>query len=143
MWTGSTAARVADLVGRAVADAPLDAAARQPDGESVRIVIAAGLLAGLSHGEAAEFAPPDHQRLVEQTALVQVRQQARDRPVRLAGELLVVALDVGVAVPGELVVHAPGVDLDEAHAALDQSAGGEALAGDVVAARVADAIEPS
>ena len=53
-----------------------------------------------------------------------------------------VPLDVGVAVPGELVLHAARVDLDEADAALDQPAGGQALAGDVVATGVVDAVEP-
>ncbi len=37
----------------------------------------------------------------------------------------------------------PGVDLDEADAALDQAAGRQALPGDVVAAGVVDAVEPS
>ena len=134
---------VADLVGLAVADAALDAAAGHPDGEAVRVVVAAGLLAGLGDRQAAELAAPDHQRLVEQPALVEVGQQAGDRLVGLAGELLVVPLDVGVAVPGELVVHAARVDLDEADAALDQAAGRQALAGDVVATRVVDAVELS
>ena len=78
---------VADLVGRAVADAALDAAAGHPDGEAVRIVVAAGLLACLRDRQPAELAAPDHQRLVEQAALVEVRQQAGDRLVGLAGEL--------------------------------------------------------
>ncbi len=94
-------------------------------------------------GQPAELAAPDHQRLVEQSALVEVRQQAGDRLVGLAGELLVISLDVDVAIPGELVFHAAGVDLDETHASLDQAPGRQALARDMVAARVADAVEPS
>src|SRR5262249_31075849 len=93
------------------------------------------------HREPPELAAPDYQSLVEQAALFQVLQQARDRLVRLAGELLVVALDVDMAVPRALVFHPPGVDLDEPHPALDQAAGGEALPREVVASRVADAVE--
>ena len=68
---------VADLVRLAVADAPLDAAAGQPGGEAVGVVVAAGLVAGLRDRQAAELAAPDHQRLVEQPALGQVGQQRR------------------------------------------------------------------
>ena len=50
----------ADVVGRAVADAALDAAAGHPDREAVGIVIAA--VAALAHRRAAELAAPDHQR---------------------------------------------------------------------------------
>ena len=103
---GVDGGRVADLVGCAVTDAALDAAAGQPDGERAGIVIAAGLLAGLGDRQPAELAAPDHQGLVEQPALFEVLQQAGDRLIGLAGELLVVALDVDVAVPGELVLHA-------------------------------------
>ena len=100
-----------------------------------------GLLAGLGDRQAAEFAAPDHQGLVEQPALVEVGEQAGDGLVGLAGELLVVALDIDVAVPGELILHAAGVDLDEADAPLDQAAGGQALAGNVLAARIVQAVE--
>ena len=69
----------ADRVGRAVDGAPLDAAAGQPHGEAVRVVVAA--LALLRHRHPAELAAPDDQRLVEQPAPLQVGQQAGDRLV--------------------------------------------------------------
>ena len=100
-WTAFDGRLVADLVGLAVVDAALHAAAGQPGGEAVRVVVAARLVAGLGDRQPAELAPPDHQRLVEQPALLQVGQQAGDRPVGLAGELAVVPLDVDVAVPGD------------------------------------------
>ena len=78
---------------------------------------------------------------VEQAALLEVGEQAGDRRVGLAGELAVVVLDVGVAVPAPLVLHAAGVDLHEAHAALDQPAGDQALLGEVVAALVVEAVQ--
>jgi hypothetical protein len=77
--------------------------------------------------------------------LLQVAEQAGNGVVgfagELGGELGVVALDVDVAIPAPLVLHAAGVDLDEADAALDHPPGDQALAGDVAAARVVEAIE--
>ena len=49
--------------------------------------------------------------------------------------------DVGVSIPRELVVHAAAVDLDEADAALDESAGGEALEGHVLAVGLVEPVE--
>ena len=55
---------VAEVVGRAVGLAALDAAAGQPDAEAVGVVVAA--VAALRAGRAAELAAPEDQRLVEQ-----------------------------------------------------------------------------
>ena len=65
----------AELVGRAVDDAALDAAAGQPDREAVGVVVAA--VAALRPGRAAELGRPDDQRLVEQAALLQVLRAGR------------------------------------------------------------------
>src|SRR5262249_25531177 len=81
----------ADGVGGAEDLAALDAAAGQPHGEAVRVVVAAGR--ALAHGRAAELASPDHQRRVEQAARLEVAQQASDGPVALAAEPAVVLLD--------------------------------------------------
>ena len=84
---------VAELVGRAVGRAALDAAAGQPDGEAPVVVVAAHrrLAADqLDRRRAAELAAADHQRLVEQAAPLQIGQQRRDRAVDLAGQLAVV-----------------------------------------------------
>ncbi len=70
----------ADLVGRAVDDAPLDAAAGQPGAEALRVVVAA---VGLGAGRAAELGAPDDDRLVEQPALLEVLEQAGDGQVDL------------------------------------------------------------
>ena len=45
-----------------------DAAAGHPHREGVDVVVAADVLADLAHRRAAELAPPDDQRLVEQAA---------------------------------------------------------------------------
>ena len=60
---------VAELVGLAVGDAGLDAAAGQPDGKALDVMVAA---VALVHRRAAELAAPDHQRVVQQAALLQV-----------------------------------------------------------------------
>src|SRR5262245_40832225 len=117
---------VAELVGLAVVHAALRPAAGEPVGEGVRIVVAAGA-ALLHQRQAAEFAAPDHERLVEQAAGVKIGQEGGDRLVGLAGELRVVRHDVLMPVPAPLVLHSAGVDLHEAHAALDHAAGDQAL----------------
>ena len=45
--------------------ARLDAAAGQPHGEGVRVVVPAVVAAALDHRRAAELAAPDHERVVE------------------------------------------------------------------------------
>ena len=88
----------------------------------------------LGDGRPAELAAPDHQRVVEQAALLQVGQERGDRPVPLAGELAVVRFEVVVVVPG-LAGAAP--DLDEPHAALEQPPGDQELPGRACRGRTA------
>ena len=81
-------------------------------------------LADLAHRRAAELAAPDDQRVVEQAALLQVADQRRRGPVDLAADLSRSPSGLaGVAV----VVPVGVVELDEAHAALDQPAGQQAV----------------
>ena len=61
----------AELVGGAVDDAALDAAAGQPHREALAVVIAA--LAALRRQRAAELAALDHQHLSDQAARLQIR----------------------------------------------------------------------
>src|SRR5687768_13782387 len=64
---------VTQVVGRAVGRARLDAAAGQPDGEAVRVVIAAeefGAAALLVECRAAELAPPHDERVAQHAALL-------------------------------------------------------------------------
>ena len=85
---------VAVVVGLAVGDAGLHAAAGQPDGEAARMMVAAvvvGRELALAVDRAAELAAPDDQRVVEQAALLQVLTSAARRLVgvaALAGDLL-------------------------------------------------------
>src|SRR6516164_8067517 len=70
----------AQLVGRTDGAAALHAAAGHPHGEAGRVVVAALALAagvGLGDRRAAELAAPDHERLVQETAALEVGEQAR------------------------------------------------------------------
>ena len=118
---------VAIVVGRAEDGAAFDAAAGQPDGESVRVVIAA--VGALGHRRAAELATPDHESRFQQTPGFQVAKQGGDRLVDGAGIVLMPVLEIAVLVP------AVGADVraeqfDEPDAALDQSPRDQALAGE-------------
>src|SRR5262245_42185158 len=76
---------VTELVGGAVDVAAVDAAAREPHREAVRIVVASGRLAGVArfgqfdHRRSTEFAAPDHQRFVEKPALLKVLEKGANR----------------------------------------------------------------
>ena len=108
----------------------------------MRVVIAARLVARLRNRQPAELAGTDHQRRIQQAALLQVGQQGGDRLVGFAGELPMVAGDVDVAVPAQFVLHAAAINLHEPHAPLDQPPGQQRLPGEVAALRLSiDAVE--
>ena len=107
----------------------------------VRVVVSTGFTTGLSDGEAAEFPAPDHQRVLEQATGGHIGEQCSDGFVSFAGELAMIALNVIMAVPGSLIFHAAGIDLYEANATLQKSAGGEALFGEMFALRVIEAVQ--
>ena len=76
----------AEVIALAERDAGLDAAARQPHRECVRMMVAA-VAAALHHRRAAELAAPDHQRVLEQAALLQILDQRRGSLVRVVAVL--------------------------------------------------------
>ena len=76
---------IPDVVGRAIDEPGLHAPAGHPDRVAVRIVVAA--VASLRHRRAAKLTGPDNQRVLQQTARLQVLQQSRDRLVDLIGVL--------------------------------------------------------
>src|SRR2546430_999524 len=81
-----------NLIGRADHLAALHSAASHPDGEAIRIVIpamavAAAVGAAIGSRRAAEFAAPDYQRALQQSARFQVGEQSRNGVVYLAGLL--------------------------------------------------------
>ena len=74
------------VVGGAVDEAALDAAAGEPGGEDLVMMFAAGVGGLFVVGGAAEFGGPDDERFVEQAPLLQVRDQGGDRLVDVFGE---------------------------------------------------------
>ena len=120
-----------EFVGRAVDLASLHAAARQPAGEAVVIVIAAVDLAGvgsrsgkLDGRSPSKFAAPQDERFIEQPAFFQIAEQRADRFVALACQAAVIDLDVVVVVP-RLALAVP--KLDEANASFDEASGDQKL----------------
>lgn len=105
------------------------------------IVVATWFFCFLGQGEAPELTAPDDQGVVEEPALFEVCEEAGDGDVRFSGKLGMIPDDVFVTVPGALVFHATGVDLDEADTAFDHATGGETLAGEVIAVRAIDSVE--
>ncbi len=105
----------------------LDAAAGQPDGEAAGMMVAAvvgGRQLALAVDGPAEFAAPDDQRVVEQAALLEVRDEGGRRLIGVAA----LAGDLGGQV--RVLVPAAVEELDEPHAALGQPAGQQAVGGE-------------
>ena len=75
----------AEFVGRAEARAAFDAGAHHPAGEPVRIVIATGG-ACLVGRHAAELGRPEHERIVQQAALLQIGQQCGGGLIEESGQ---------------------------------------------------------
>ena len=77
------------------------------------------VLADFSVGRASEFAAPDDQRVVEQPALLEVRDERRGRLVAVPAKLAVTFVVVGVRVPG-LIVVTDVIDCHKTDPVLDQ-----------------------
>ncbi len=128
----------AELVGRAVDDAALDAAAGQPGAEALRMMVAA---VALAPGRAAELRAPDDERLVQQAAPLEVLQQPGDRQIDLRRQLARgCVLMPRVRVP-RAAAAAAVEDLHEAHAALDQPPGRQAELAERLRGVVVQAVE--
>src|SRR4051794_19219522 len=109
-------------------EAAFDAAAGQPAGEAVNVVVPA--IAALGAGGAAELGAEDDNRLLEQAAPLEIHEQGADRLVDGAGVVRVVAAQVAMSIPGAGPAAAM-LDLHEADAALDHAPRGEALRAEI------------
>ena len=87
-WTLSLGDGDAVLVGGAVDDAPLDAAASQPRGKGLVMMLAAQRIGLGVVGRAAELGGPHHEGRVEHAAAFQIANQAGNRPVDVLGQAL-------------------------------------------------------
>ncbi len=119
---------VAEVVGFAVRNAPLDAAAGQPHAEVARVMVAAVVFPGqgsLRIDGASEFSAPDHQCAIEQAALLEVGQQGRRRLVGVVTLGRDVARQVAMLVPTAMQ-NLDGADATLNHPPGQQCAGREA-----------------
>ena len=117
---------VREVVGLAQGHAGLDSGAGHPDGEAARVMVSPVVRRGelaLRIDRAAEFAAPDDQRVIQKSALLQVDDQRRRRHVGVVALAADLVRQVAVLVPAHVV------KLDEAHAALGQTAGQQAIRG--------------
>src|SRR5690606_38414410 len=112
------------LVSLAHADASLDAAPGHPDGEAVGIVVAA--VAALGEGGAPELSRPDHEGRFEQTGALEIPDQRGDGLVDCQAVFGMAVEKFAVLVPA-IAVAARAGQFDEAHPALDETAGEETL----------------
>ena len=117
---------VAEVVGAAVFDAGLHAAAGEPDGEAAAVVVAAHVgspslpwLKTVRPNSVSE----DDERVFEHAALLEVVEQRGGGLVDVAALVGQLALDRDVLVPAAVE------ELHEADAALEQAAGQEAVRG--------------
>ena len=97
-WTGLTHGVHAQIVGFAVTEARLHAAAGHPDGEGIGMMVAAParpiVEVALNERRAAEFSAPNDQRVVQESALLKVADQG--------GARLVGVFALGVELGGQL-----------------------------------------
>ena len=99
-----------------------------PEGEGVDVMVAADGVAILSHRCAAELATPNDERVVEQSALLQVQHQGGTRLIDIAADLL----EVGVEILSGTTVTVPVrvIELHETDISLDQTTGQQAVRGE-------------
>ena len=76
-----------EFVGRAVNRPAFDTAAGQDSRERILIMIATGVVVAvaIAHWLASEFTAPDHQRAIEETALLEVGDERGERLIDFAG----------------------------------------------------------
>jgi hypothetical protein len=97
------------IVGHAVSVAAANAAAGQPDGEGLGVVVAAGLLAfALGGGSAAEFTAEKYESILEHAAHFQIAEQRGDRLIDLGAAFGQTFVDGTVMIPAGLTPQTAG-----------------------------------
>ena len=118
----------AEFVGLANHRAGLSAAAGEPHGEGVNVVVTAGGIAVLAHRGAAEFAAPDDKGVFEQAALFEIGDEGGLGLVDLAttGD----KIDFEIFTWAAVAVPVGVIQLDKTRAPFDESACEQAVAGE-------------
>jgi hypothetical protein len=114
-----------ELVGRPVRVASLHSSAREQEGETGGVVVAAGgfrVLRRLRVRSPAELAAPHDERVVEQSAQLEVGDQCRRGAVAVGRERTVPLVVLLVRVPGLVVAFRQVVDLNVAHSSFGEPA---------------------
>ena len=132
---------VAEFVSGADRLAAANARTGHPSGHRVRVVVPAQ--PALRNGHAPELRVPDHQRIVQQPAPLQILEQSSDGLVDLARVQSVVLDQVAVRIPrvDVLLSQRTAVELHEAHPALDQPSRQQALPPERLRDRIVHAVQ--
>ncbi len=125
------------VVGRPVGEAWFYASSGHPHGEAVGVVVAS--VVALGGRGAPEFAAPEDEGIFEEAAGLEVGEETGDGFVDFGCVLGVALVEIAMLVPLDVGI-AVG-DLDETDAALQETAGHEALAAKVFRDRVVDPVE--
>ena len=132
---------VPQFIGRTVHVTPFQSRSGQPDGETVRVMIAAG------RGP-APFLPPrspsklgakDHRHVVHQPSLLQIGQEPGDRLINRLAHPRMVLLQLLVRIPRAIW---RGKDLDKSNASLDHPPGHQHSLARHLRRPLVDAIQP-
>ena len=121
---------IAKIVGGSVCGAAADAAAGEPDGKAEGIMIPT--VAALCERSAAEFAGPDDESFVEQSAGLEILDESGDGLIHLLGHFRVTGLENAVLIPGIADLTGIGRALkagqfDETNTPFDEAPGEQAL----------------
>ncbi|SVE59913.1 uncharacterized protein METZ01_LOCUS512767, partial [marine metagenome] len=119
---GITGDVVAEIIGGAMGDAGLDAAAGHPHTKIARVMVAAVVLASefaLTINRAAKFAAEDHQRVIEHAALFEVFDECGGRLINIHALVFDVGGKCAVLIPAAME------NLHGSHTALDEPPGEE------------------
>src|SRR5262245_24290692 len=128
----------AEFVGGAVCHSPANSAPGQPYRKSVRMVIAT--VRALSAWRPSELGGPDDQRLVEQSALLQILEQPADRLIYLGARGGVARLQRAVRVPRAGAAVGAMIYLNEPYATLHHSPCGQTQLAEWPSGRVVQAV---
>ncbi len=117
----------AQFIGLAVQVARLEASARDPDRKAINVVVPASGLTDLPERSSPELATPDDDRVVEQTALLEIEHEGGRGLVNLATTGLEVTIEVVAALP--VVIPVGMVELNETDPTLDETSGKQRVGG--------------
>ena len=128
------------FVGLAISHAPADAAAGEPMGEAVGVVVTAHLLLRaivLNDRQTAHFATPMHERGIEQAERLEVLNEGGHRLIGPPAQIRQGREKIAVLIPTLAVID----HLHKTHTSLDETTGNEASGAVVTGAFLVDAIE--